>query len=56
MAMGTVQADMPKMFHFPELYNGIFYTTALLSFSCDCSGFQVSTLGLKSDIQNMRNT
>lgn len=55
-AMGTVQPGMPRVFHFPELCNDILYTTALLSFSCNCSGFQVGTLGLESDIQNMRNT
>lgn len=55
MAMVTVQSGMPKTLHFSELYNGIFYTAVLLSFSCNCPGFQVSTLSLKSDIQNMRN-
>lgn len=55
---GTVQLGMPKAFHFPERYNDIFYTAALLSFccNCDCSGFQVRPLGLKPDTQNMKNT
>lgn len=56
MAMGTVQSGMPKIFHFAELYNGIFCTAALLSFSCNCPGFQLNTVGLKPDTQNMKNT
>lgn len=57
-AMGTVQLGMPKAFHFPARYNDICYTAGLLSIycTCDCPGFQVRPLGLKSDTQNMRNT
>lgn len=38
------------------LYDSIFYTAVLLSFSYNCPGFQVGTWGLKSDTQNTRNT